>query len=51
MERKNMWKQYTTEQNSELESLCVRYRECLDAAKTERECVNLAIQMAVKKDI
>lgn len=49
MERKNMWKQYTTEQNSELESLCVRYRECLDAAKTERECVNLAIQMAVEK--
>lgn len=48
MERKNMWKQYTMEQNAELESLCARYRECLDTAKTERECVNLAIQLATE---
>lgn len=46
MERKNMWEQYTNEQQSELESLCNRYKECLDAAKTERECVKLGIQMA-----
>ena len=46
MERKNMWEQYTEEQYAELESLCNRYKECLDAAKTERECVTLGIRMA-----
>lgn len=46
MERKNMWEQYTEEQHAELESLCNRYKECLDAAKTERECVTLGIRMA-----
>ena len=33
MERKNMWEQYTDEQNSELEQLYSRYKECLDTAK------------------
>ena len=46
MERKNMWKQYTSAQNRELEQLSDRYKECLNAAKTERECVTLAVQMA-----
>ena len=46
MERKNMWEQYTEEQHAELESLCNRYKECLDAAKTERECVALGVRMA-----
>lgn len=46
MERKNMWKQYTPEQLNELEQLSSRYMVCLDAAKTERECVKLAISMA-----
>ena len=46
MERKNMWEQYTEEQHAEIESLCNRYKECLDAAKTERECVTLGIRMA-----
>lgn len=46
MERKNMWKEYSKEQQQEAEDLCVRYRQCLDAAKTERECVNLARKMA-----
>lgn len=41
-----MWEQYTEEQHAELESLCNRYKECLDAAKTERECVTLGIWMA-----
>ncbi len=49
MERKNMWEQYTDEQQSELEQLCSRYKECLDAAKTERECVTLGIRMAEEK--
>ncbi len=46
MERKNMWKQYSQNQLHELEELCSRYKVCLDAAKTERECVNLIIDMA-----
>ena len=46
MERKNMWKQYTSAQNRELEQLSDRYKKCLNAAKTERECVALAVQMA-----
>lgn len=46
MERKNMWKQYTSTQNRELEQLSDRYKKCLNAAKTERECVALAVQMA-----
>lgn len=46
MERKNMWEQYTEEQQAELENLCTRYKECLDAAKTERECVALGIRLA-----
>lgn len=46
MERKNMWKSYTEEQQQELESVSSRYRECIDKAKTERETVSLAVQMA-----
>ena len=46
MERKNMWKQYTEKELQELEQLCDRYKLNLDAAKTERECVTLAIKMA-----
>lgn len=46
MERKNMWKTYSTVQQQEVEDLCVRYKRCLDAAKTERESINLARKMA-----
>lgn len=46
MKRKNMWKQYTETQQKELEQLSERYKECLNLAKTERECVSLGIQMA-----
>lgn len=49
MERKNMWKEYTKEQRSELEHVCAKYRQCLDEAKTERESVELSIQMAEDK--
>ncbi len=41
MQRKNMWKEYTEIQQKELEELSVRYKECLDIGKTERECVKL----------
>ena len=30
MQRKNMWKEYTEDQQKELEELSVRYKECLD---------------------
>lgn len=46
MKRKNMWKQYTETQSKELERLSERYKECLNLAKTERECVSLGIEMA-----
>ena len=46
MERKNMWKQYTAEQLNEVEEVSKRYKNCLDAGKTERECVSLAVSMA-----
>ena len=46
MQRKNMWKEYTEDQQKELEELSVRYKECLDIGKTERECVKLAVEMA-----
>lgn len=48
MERNNMWKQYSEVQINELEKVNSRYRECLDAGKTERECVKLSISMAEK---
>ena len=46
MNKKNMWKQYTETQKEELERLSERYKECLNLAKTERECVSLGIEMA-----
>lgn len=46
MERKNVWKDYSPEQLEALEKLSVRYRQCLDAGKTERECVSLTRKMA-----
>ena len=46
MQRKNMWKEYTEDQQQELEELSVRYKECLDIGKTERECVKLGKKMA-----
>ena len=41
-----MWKQYTAEQLNEVEEVSKRYKNCLDAGKTERECVSLAVSMA-----
>lgn len=46
MQRKNMWKEYTEDQQKDLEELSVRYKECLDIGKTERECVKLGKKMA-----
>ncbi len=48
MERKNRWEGYSEAQLSELEALCARYKSSLDAAKTERESVRLAVELAEK---
>lgn len=46
MERKNLWEVYSEAQLAELEEVNKKYCACLDAGKTERECVRTAIQMA-----
>lgn len=46
MERVNRWKTYTNEQLEEVEKISSRYKSCLDAGKTERESVSLAVDMA-----
>ena len=46
MERKNAWSQYSAEELSRLEAVNEDYKACLDAGKTERECVKLAVEMA-----
>lgn len=48
MERKNVWKSYTKKDLKELEKLNKKYREFLDAGKTERECTKAAVKMAEK---
>lgn len=49
MERKNAWKSYTAEQLAELNKINEDYKECLDAGKTERECVHLAVKRLEEK--
>ena len=46
MERINIWSTYNESQLEELNDICERYKFCLDAGKTERECVALGICMA-----
>lgn len=46
MERVNRWKTYTNEQLEEVEKVSSCYKSCLDAGKTERESVSLAVDMA-----
>ena len=48
MDRKNAWNTYTQEQLAELDSINEKYKSCLNAGKTERECVELAVSMAEK---
>lgn len=43
---RNIWSTYTKEQLAELDAITNRYKSCLDAGKTERECVELSIRMA-----
>ena len=46
MERKNIWNLYSDEQILELKEINDKYKRCLDAGKTERECVELSVNRA-----
>ena len=46
MDRKNAWTTYSREELDKLEQVNTEYKSCLDAGKTERECVTLAVEKA-----
>lgn len=46
MKRENLWKTYSEEELKKLEQLSVMYKQCMDAGKTERECVAESIRRA-----
>ncbi|MBS5794787.1 MAG: aminopeptidase [Clostridiales bacterium] len=46
MKRENCWKIYDENQLKELEEINSKYRNMLDSGKTERECVELTINLA-----
>ncbi len=45
MEKKSIWEDYSPKQLKELEALSGKYREFLDNGKTERECVDIIVNM------
>ena len=44
--KENIWTTYNESQLAELNEINEKYKECLNAGKTERECVELSIRMA-----
>ena len=46
MDKKTLWEIYTPEQLEEMEQVNNRYKDCIDAGKTERECVRVSVEMA-----
>lgn len=46
VEKKNVWESYGETELREVDEVSERYKMCLDAGKTERECVSLAKKMA-----
>lgn len=42
----NIWNTHSSDQLAELNEINERYKSCLNAGKTERECVELSIRMA-----
>ena len=42
----NIWNTYSSDQLAELNEINEKYKSCLNAGKTERECVELSIRMA-----
>lgn len=49
MSKKNAWEKYDAKQLKKLEKLCKEYRDFLDEAKTERECVDAIVNMVEKE--
>jgi aspartyl aminopeptidase len=49
MNKENVWTSYSEEQLAELEKINEDYKACLDGGKTERECVELAVERIEKK--
>ena len=48
MENKNIWLTYSAKEKEELHKICELYKSWLDKGKTERECVELAAELAEK---
>lgn len=48
MDRKSLWEIYTPEQLEKMEQVNSLYKKCIDAGKTERECVRVSVEMAEK---
>ena len=48
MDRKNAWTTYSKEELDRLEQVNTEYKNCLDAGKTERECVSFFVEKAEK---
>ena len=46
MDRKNAWTTYSKEELDRLEQVNTEYKNCLDAGKTERECVTQIVKEA-----
>ncbi|MCI9226909.1 MAG: aminopeptidase [Dorea sp.] len=49
MNRENIWKSYAAPAREELERINDEYKACLDAGKTERECVQITVDRIEKK--
>lgn len=49
MMKKCAWEKYDGKQLKKLEKLCREYREFLDEAKTERECIDAVVNMVEKE--
>lgn len=45
-EKKNLWSSYGEAAKKELHEINEKYKACLDAGKTERECVKISVKMA-----
>ena len=45
---KNIWLTYSAKEKEELHKICELYKSWLDKGKTERECVELAVELAEK---
>ena len=47
-ENKNIWLTYSEKEKEELHKICELYKSWLDRGKTERECVELAVELEEK---